>query len=88
MKFPVIALLTALCFLNRASADTGGYTFTTIDAPVNSPFLAGGTFLTGISASGQIIGYYTNGYSEQSGFVYTKGVFAPIKVPGLHLAGR
>ena len=53
MKIQTIVLLTALAFSNRITADTNQYIFTTIDAPQASKFSYGGTYLTGISASGR-----------------------------------
>lgn len=82
MKIRTFALLTALTLVNRATADTNQYVFTTIDLGETSDYSLTGTYLTGISASEQIVGYYSDGYSNRHAFVYAKGIFTRLQVPG------
>jgi len=56
-----------------ARAQSSGYTFTAISAPLGT----GGTFAQGINDSGQIVGYYYGG-SGASGFIDTNGTFTTV----------
>ena len=100
MKIPTIVLLTALVFSNWITADTNQYIFT-IDAPEASKFSYGGTYLTGINASGQIIGYYSDNYKDEivgyflgkyyKAFVFANGsytVSASPQAQGINAGGQ
>jgi probable HAF family extracellular repeat protein len=49
--------------------------------PIDVPGASGGTWALGISATGQIVGYFDNGAGVH-GFLDTGGVFTTIDVPG------
>jgi probable HAF family extracellular repeat protein len=73
-----LALLMTLGLLlgGRHVAQAASFTFTTIDVPG-----AFGTVALGINQRGQIVGVY-NDSMEVHGFLYDRGVFTPIDVPG------
>jgi probable HAF family extracellular repeat protein len=54
--------------------DSGG-SFTTLDDPSagSGVFIFGGTYATGINASGQIVGYYNDSSGASHAFLYSGG---------------
>jgi hypothetical protein len=73
----IYALLVAALPANAAP-----YSFTTIDVPGAGPT---GTEAFGINNQGQVSGTFFDPFSsnlEESGFLYSKGVFTNIDVPG------
>ena len=63
--------------------DTNGK-FVTIDDPGAISVPDGGTYVTGINNSGQIVGYYNQRSAQpiESGFLYTRGTFQDIQYGG------
>jgi probable HAF family extracellular repeat protein len=77
MRSRLLALSTvAVCAVSGTtlSANASPYTFTTIDAGID-------THITGINDSGQMVGY-VGAFPTNNGFVYSNGVFSKISAPG------
>ena len=74
-----LALLMTLGLLQggRHVAQAASFTFT----PINVPDAPDSTFAYGINPSGQIVGVYVDSTGER-GFLYDRGVFTLIDVPG------
>jgi uncharacterized membrane protein len=58
---------------------SGGYVFTTIDAPG----AVGGTFASGVNASGLVTGYYVDAGGAYHGFVWQNGVATSVDYTGV-----
>jgi probable HAF family extracellular repeat protein len=83
VKTLVATILVALCLLGFAFSMPvdGSYTFTIIDDPTADTLNGERTIATGINASGEIVGNVIGNHGGY-GFVYRRGVFTTIKVPG------
>ena len=79
IKSSLIALAVTSIMSTRVAYASPTYTFTTIDAPD----AIGDTFVYGVNASGQVVGYYYDAAYRVHNFLFTPGVgggFTPIQL--------
>lgn len=73
---------TAAGYYSDGGGNTHGVTYNgSFSADIDAPGATGGTFATGLSDGGELVGYFIDG-SGVHGFVYVDGVFTTIDVPG------